>query len=175
MTPIAAIAAATGATLVALVFFRAAFHKATAFAELTGYVADYRFVPERLVPAASAALAAAEAATVALLAVPATVRLGALLAAALLALYAAAMALNIARGRRHIECGCGGAPQVLSGALLLRNAVLAAAALAVAAVPPAGLGAADAAGAVAGGLVLFLVFLAVEQVLATDGRIRTLP
>ena len=57
---------------------------------------------------------------------------------ALLALYSAAIAVNLLRGRRDIECGCGAATHVpLSGWLLARNAALMAAAFAVHAAPQA--------------------------------------
>ena len=58
---------------------------------------------------------------------------------ALLVLYSAAIAINLVRGRRDIECGCGGAAThvPLSGWLFARNAALMAAALAVYAVPHA--------------------------------------
>lgn len=55
----------------------------------------------------------------------------ALLAAALLALYGAAMAWHLARGR-VLDCGCGGAPLPLSAALVLRNGLLVGVALAAA-------------------------------------------
>ena len=42
------------------------------------------------------------------------------------------MGINIVRGRSDIDCGCGAKPQALSNWLLVRNAVLAAAALVVA-------------------------------------------
>jgi hypothetical protein len=49
-----------------------------------------------------------------------------------LLLYGFAIAVNLARGRRDIDCGCGGLMerQALSEALVLRNALLAGAALA---------------------------------------------
>jgi hypothetical protein len=52
--------------------------------------------------------------------------------AGLLALYAGAMGVNLARGRRHIDCGCMGpaARQSLSGWLIARNLLLALVALA---------------------------------------------
>ena len=58
---------------------------------------------------------------------------------ALLVLYSAAIAINLLRGRRDIECGCGGAAThvPLSGWLLARNAALMATALAVHAAPQA--------------------------------------
>jgi Methylamine utilisation protein MauE len=57
----------------------------------------------------------------------------------LLALYSVAIAINLLRGRRDIECGCGGAAThvPLSGWLLARNAALMAAAFAVHAAPQA--------------------------------------
>lgn len=57
---------------------------------------------------------------------------GAVLAAALLLLYAAAMAWHRQQGHA-LDCGCGGEPLPLSWALVLRNLVLAALALAAAA------------------------------------------
>lgn len=82
-------------------------------------------------------------------------------AAALLLSYGAAMAWHLGRGRR-LDCGCGGAPILLSGWLLLRNAVLVAIAL-LASLPSDGrmVGGADlavAAAAVALAAVLYAAF-----------------
>jgi hypothetical protein len=57
---------------------------------------------------------------------------GPLLAAGLLAVYTGAIAINLARGRRDIDCGCAGPAlrEPLSGWLLGRNGILLAAALA---------------------------------------------
>lgn len=54
-----------------------------------------------------------------------------LAAAAMLALYTLAIAINIGRGRRDIDCGCSGPAQrqSLSGWLLVRNIALIAVAL----------------------------------------------
>ena len=54
---------------------------------------------------------------------PVTRPLGLLAGAGLLALYAGAMAINIRRGRTHVECGCGGPVQPINGATLLRNGI----------------------------------------------------
>lgn len=59
-------------------------------------------------------------------------------AAGLLLVYALAMAVNIARGRHDLDCGCGGPPQPLSIWLVVRNFVLAGAALAASLLPTAG-------------------------------------
>ena len=55
-------------------------------------------------------------------------------AAALFAIYAAAIGVNLARGRRDIDCGCAGPAGRMSlhGALVARNLVLVAVALAAA-------------------------------------------
>ena len=39
--------------------------------------------------------------------------------------YALAIGINLMRGRCYIDCGCGDTPQMLSGWLLVRNALLA--------------------------------------------------
>lgn len=46
------------------------------------------------------------------------------LAPALLLGYGLAMGLNLGRGRRSIDCGCGGVPMPLSGLLVARNLVI---------------------------------------------------
>jgi hypothetical protein len=97
-------------------------------------VAGYRLLPAALARPAAFAFAAAELGLAAGLWVPSLRAASALGAAGLLALYGLAIAVNLARGRREIDCGCGGpfGRQPLSEALVLRNALLAAAALACA-------------------------------------------
>jgi hypothetical protein len=97
-------------------------------------VAGYRLLPAGLAAPAAAAFVACELALAAALFVPALRVFAALWVAGLLALYGFAIAVNLARGRRDIDCGCGGpwGRQALSEALVLRNALLAAAALATA-------------------------------------------
>ena len=57
--------------------------------------------------------------------------------AALLALYGAAITINLVRGRRDLDCGCGGPArhQQLGVTLVVRNALLVSAALAAAKAP----------------------------------------
>lgn len=50
-------------------------------------------------------------------------------ASGLLLVYALAMAVNLVRGRRDLDCACGAMPQVLSIWLVVRNIILAGAAL----------------------------------------------
>ncbi len=92
-----------------------------------GTVLDYRLLPPRLALRLAAPLPWVELALgVGLLA---GVRQAGQAAALLFGIYGAAMAVNLARGRRLIDCGCGDEPQRLNGWLVLRNALLAAAAL----------------------------------------------
>jgi hypothetical protein len=84
----------------------------------------YRLLPGMVVAPAAWLLAGLET-TVALgLLMPGMRAVAGLAAAALLSGYALAMAVNLARGRRHIVCGCGGEPLLLSPWLLLRIGLL---------------------------------------------------
>lgn len=97
-------------------------------------VAGYRLLPAALARPAAAAFVAGELALAAGLWLPPLREASALGAAGLLTLYGVAIAANLARGRRDIDCGCGGplGRQTLSEGLVVRNLLLAAAALAAA-------------------------------------------
>jgi methylamine utilization protein MauE len=114
----------------ALLFGAAALHKLRDAAEFRAVLAEYRVLPESILHFAVWAVPAGEAAVAAAALAPG--RAGAAAAAVLLTSYGAAIALNLARGRRAIDCGClgPGQSQPLSWALVARNAVLAAGALA---------------------------------------------
>ncbi len=175
MNEVSSLLSATAAVFTALIFARAAWHKLADFTEFTGFVADYRLLPDAQVKTASAALVAVEVAIPMLLLIPATQASGAVLAMLLFGLYALAMGINIARGRTSVECGCGGAPTLLSPVLLIRNAVLAGlAALVLVAAGSLQLSFGDAAAAVALGSMLWVTFLLSEQVLANGIRARML-
>jgi hypothetical protein len=163
-------AAAALAAFVALVLARAALHKAADLVRFEGVLADYRLAPEAALPALRWAIPLAEAACALALAIPASRAAGGLAAAGLLLAYAAAMGINLARGRREIDCGCGGAPEPLGWGLVLRNLAM------VAALAPAigGSGAAlGAAGILAAWVPAFFALLAFgagEQLLANHAR-----
>jgi hypothetical protein len=116
----------------ALLFASTALTKLRDLGGFTAAVAGYRLLPERLARGAALGFVAAELALAAGLLVPALRAPASLGAAGLLVVYAAAIAWNLARGRRDIDCGCGGpfGKQTLSEGLVLRNLALAAAALA---------------------------------------------
>jgi hypothetical protein len=139
----------------ALLLAGAAAHKLRDLHAFRVALGDYRILPWALTGLAAPALVAAELAAAALLLSPAAQPFGFAAAAALVALYAAAIAWNLARGRRDLDCGCFG-PGVhvgLGGGLLARNGALLAAAgaglLPVAARPLGPLDAATIAGALA--------------------------
>jgi hypothetical protein len=136
-------------------------------------VAGYRLLPARGVGAAAAGLALAELALGGGLLLPAAAARAALGTAALLALYAAAIGVNLARGRRGIDCGCAGpgARRPLGGGLVARNGVLALAALAAALPPtPRALVWLDGVSVAAGVALAALLYLAVDAALAQSAR-----
>jgi len=114
----------------ALLLLVAAAHKLRDLPAFRATLADYRLLPDAIVPAAAGLVVGVELAIgTALLALP---RPGLAAVAVLLAGYALAIAINLARGRHHIDCGCAGpaARQPISGRLVARNLLLATTALA---------------------------------------------
>ncbi len=92
-----------------------------------------------------------------------------LASAGLLAVYGAAITINLWRGRRELDCGCGGPArhQKLGIGLVVRNAVLVSAALAAAMAPaPRSLGGLDLATAVLAVTATLLLRAACEVLLA---------
>jgi hypothetical protein len=129
-----AISLAFALSLAALLGVSAA-RKLGAFPEFAGVVRNYDIAPASLSTTLAVLVVATEAALAVGLIPPATRSAAAFAAACLFAAYAAAIALNLMRGRSSIDCGCSfgasGAP--ISPALIYRNAVLVAFALAAAA------------------------------------------
>jgi hypothetical protein len=111
-----------------LLFAAAAAHKLRDRRAFRRTLRRYDVLPAALVGPASAALVTTEVVLAAWLPFSAA---AAVVAAAVLALYGGAMALNLARGRRDLDCGCMGPAKAMPihGALVARNAVLAALAL----------------------------------------------
>lgn len=120
----------------AALFGTAAVHKLRDLGAFTDTLRDHRILPDGVVDPAAPLLPVLELAVAVALLIPASASAGGLGALSLLVVYSVVIATNLARGRRHIDCGCMGPAhrQPLSGWLLARNAVLAAAA-AGAAVP----------------------------------------
>jgi hypothetical protein len=122
----------TARTALALLFVVAAAHKLRDVATFRATFRDYRLVPAALAGSLATLVPSAELAVAALLLAPGTGVVGKIGGAGLLVVYAAAVAVNLARGRRHIDCGCAGphAQRPIGGGIVVRNALLAAAALA---------------------------------------------
>ena len=91
--------------------------------------------------------------------------------AALLALYAFAIAFNLTRGRLTLDCGCGARPQPISEGLVARNAALVALAL-LAGLPATGRALVwlDAITIVGGAVALAALYAAVDAALASRAR-----
>src|SRR5215469_6787291 len=145
--------------------------------EFSAAVESYRLVPETLAVALAWIVPALELAGALGLMVSATRGTAALLLLSLLAVFTGAIALNLARGRRDLDCGCFGPllRQPLSGWLLARNALLALVVLAafnpVDARPLASLDYLTIGAAVA---ALVTLYGAANYLLATAPKIATL-
>jgi len=120
------------ATSLALLFFMAARHKLASLPHFQAQLAAYRILPAKLTAPAARSLPWLEMLLVFALLIPVSRAPAGLAAGLLLLVYAAGMAVNLGRGRRQIDCGCGDAPQPLSPWLLLRNVICAAGALSLA-------------------------------------------
>jgi hypothetical protein len=160
-----------------LMFLMAAVHKFSDLARFQAVLADYRVMPASIVPVLAALLPLGE------------VLLGLcwlfsnlsvwLPTAGLLALYTAGIAINLLRGRVHISCGCGfgnstGADDALSWGLVMRNALLIAAALVT--ILPVSVRAyeiLDYVTLVAALLASILLFTATNQLIRNQGAINT--
>ncbi|MBF4559813.1 methylamine utilization protein MauE [Pseudomonas sp. p50] len=114
------------ALAIAVLLASAATHKLRAPARFAKQLADYQLLPEALVRPSARVIPAVELAIAFALLVPVSRSWAALTAASLIALYAAAIGINLWRGRRDIDCGCAGPDQAqpLRPVLLLRNSVL---------------------------------------------------
>jgi len=146
-------------------------HKLHDPARFRDALAGYRLVPARFVHAVAAGVAALELALGFALLLPAAGPAPALATAALLGLYTLAIAANLVRGRRAIDCGCGARPQPLGEGLVVRNAVLVGIAL-LAALPATGraLTWLDAATIVGGAAALAALYAAADAALANGLR-----
>jgi len=109
-----------------LLFSSAALHKLRAAAVFKATVDEYQLIPRQLSRPVSELIMAAEVLSVVLVLIAPVRIAGFSLMAALLLIYTAGIGINLARGRRDIDCGCSGpaSRHELSGWLVLRNLVL---------------------------------------------------
>ncbi len=149
----------------ALLFGWAVRHKLVEFGRFEATLADYRMLPAWSSSAAAGALVIVELALVVTLLLPVVpAPVAGLAAIVVLLLYTVAIGWNLARGRRHIDCGCLGPAgrRPLSEGLVLRNLALAGCAAGLL-VPTTGrlLTWVDAVSIVGGTLVCALIWAAV--------------
>lgn len=172
MAALAPLLSVTLTSFLAILLARSLWHKIDRFLETVGFAQGYGLVPDRWAAPAVRALTLAEAATLLALAWPGLRHAGGVMAAALFAGYGLLMALALWQGRSRIECGCGGAPQIVSAYTLLRNATLAALAMAVALLPARTVTPAEAAAAIAAALVLWAILTTIEMLASHLPHIR---
>ncbi len=159
------------ALAIAVLLASAATHKLRAPARFRKQLADYQLLPDALVRPIARMIPVAELMIAFALLVPTWRVYAALTAAGLMALYAAAIGINLWRGRRDIDCGCAGPDQAqpLRPVLLLRNSALVGLAL-LASVSPVvrDLGVFDGFVTVAASAVALLVYAAADGLLANS-------
>ena len=117
------VAVAFSVTLLAVVFLVAGANKLQALHTFEGVVYNFRLLPEALVRPVAYSLPFMELALAAALLITATRSYAGWSAAVLLGIFTLAVAVNLLRGRREIDCGCFSSElkQRLSPWLLLRN------------------------------------------------------
>jgi hypothetical protein len=165
------------AAVLAIIFLMGAGQKLQDMATFTAATEQYRVLPPSLTGLAAWTLVTAELAAAVLL-LPLSTRVGgALLAAVVLAVVTMAVVVNLLRGRRAIDCGCGGpeGSQHLSWALVWRNTGLGLLAMAAAITATArAMVWLDQVTVLAGALALYGLYAAVNQLLANQPRLKNL-
>jgi len=157
----------------ALLWLAAARHKLRDPQRFRDALAGFELVPAAAVRTFAALVTALELGLGLGLLLPDAGAAPALATGALLALYALAIVVNLARGRRALDCGCGARPQPLGEGLVVRNVVLVPFAL-LAALPANGraLVWVDAATIAGGAAALAALYAAADAALANASRPR---
>ena len=152
----------------ALIFATAAAGKLRHRRGLAGVVANYRLLPEPLAAAAGWAILALEILTALSLASGTRLEAGTALAIALLCVFALAMGINLARGRREIDCGCfqSGLRQRLSVGLVVRNLLVSAALVPLFGVTSLPVGPLQWIDGLGAGLAAYALYRAFDQLLS---------
>lgn len=160
-----------------LLFLLGAVHKLSGLQRFRAILGAYQVLPGSLTAAASVVLPVFEALLGAAWLLGIWPRQVALTSAALLACYTLSIALNLKRGRIHIDCGCSmgshaGKDQQLSSALVVRNVILIGTAL-IATLPAAerAVGVLDYVTLVAGLISVVFLYGAANQLLSNNAAI----
>lgn len=113
------------ASLLAVILLVGGWQKLRDIDMFAAAVENYRLLPSTMVRPVAWSVPMAEIAAGIALLFPISCAAGAALAAAILLVVTIAVAINLARGVRDIDCGCGGSSgQPISWALVVRNLVL---------------------------------------------------
>jgi uncharacterized membrane protein YphA (DoxX/SURF4 family) len=153
---------------IAAIFAQASVHALRDWPAYAAIVENFRILPPPAARLAARAVPVAELAAAALLLIPAARIAGPALGLLLMAVFTAAIGINVARGRVNIDCGCGGASgQQLSGALVVRNLLLCALLAAAAAAPaPQSMDTAFAVGVLGAAAFLVTLYFSANQLMA---------
>lgn len=110
----------------ALLFAISSAHKLRATDDFAEIIAAYRVLPSGLAHPLSTLLPILEISIAAGLLIPEAYQLAALAGALLLSVYAAAIGINLLRGRTELNCGClgPGGHKAISGGLVARNLIV---------------------------------------------------
>lgn len=153
---------------IALLFATAGWHKLRSLEAFTEVFAAYRLLPERWGRRVAWSIPCLELAIAAALPWQMTRRWALTAAMAVLIAYAAGLGVNLARGRRELDCGCGtiGSRRSIAGWMVWRNLALALIA-AMAALPWAWrpLNVSDALTVVGGLAAIAALYVAVDHLL----------
>lgn len=161
------------ATLLAAIFGAAALHKLLDSAGFGAVLTRYQILPASLIFITALALPLIELAIAVSLLFGPTRVVGGMAGAALLAIYALAMSINLLRGRRDLSCGCGWgvssghADPTVSMTLVSRNLILVGLALILVLVPPdRSPGGFDLFNGVLGGALVALLWATADRLMA---------
>ncbi len=159
--------------LLVFIFLRAMIHKLRHYPHFTAQLEQYRLLPPVSVPAFALFLVLLEGA-LSLALLRTSWSAPPFVAAALLAVYSAAMLINLIRGRTDLDCGCNGpaaATQSISWALVIRNAVLGVLCMVIALPVTARVPALpDIATIALAACAVILIYASLEQALANQQR-----
>ena len=168
---------ATASLLLVAVLGGAAWHKLLDRIAFRETLRDYQILPDAMVGPIALIVPFLELAACALLLLPRTREFGAFIAALLLAGYAVAIGLNLARGRTDIDCGCswGSQGQPISAWLIARNGILIAlAAVAATAWSERSLGVLDGLVVLAAASFALLIYHASDRLIANHALLSAM-
>jgi Methylamine utilisation protein MauE len=153
----------------AVLWASAAWHKLHDRAGFRASLDAYGLLPRSYTPVVATLLPIVEGALAVGLWLPVTKAAAVVGSTTVLGVYALAMAQNLRRGRRDLDCGCGGTSRPVSWWLVARNLATGAAGLAaVATVGDRPLVWVDGLTVIAGTLALAATWLAIDELLAVE-------